>query len=119
MNDLPTGAPRWLQYVKGYDLTMVSGTITFQNGIKTGKLPGRLVRNQKSAKNVNRNIDQLKPYKSLLSGIKVLDDQKTNGKDSSTAQERAVNSALGVDDAGASALGRIANVLRGRNASKL
>jgi N-acyl-D-amino-acid deacylase len=119
VNDLPTGAPRWLQYVKGYDLTMVSGTITFQNGIKTGKLPGRLVRNQKSAKNVNRNIDQLKPYKSLLSGIKVLDDQKTNGKDSSTAQERAVNSALGVDDAGASALGRIANVLRGRNASKL
>lgn len=29
----------------GYDVTIVSGTVTYRNGLHTGALPGRLVRN--------------------------------------------------------------------------
>ena len=32
INDLPTGAPRWSQKVTGYDFTILSGEITFENG---------------------------------------------------------------------------------------
>ena len=44
VHDLPTGAPRWDQKVVGYEYTILSGQITFQNGIHTGALPGALVR---------------------------------------------------------------------------
>jgi len=45
VNDLPTGAYRWKQEVSGYDMTVVSGVVTFESGLHTGALPGRLVRN--------------------------------------------------------------------------
>ena len=43
-NDLPAGAPRFIQRAKGYDATIVAGEVTFRNGEHTGALPGRLVR---------------------------------------------------------------------------
>lgn len=44
-HDLPTEAARWMQDVTGYKMTMVAGVITYKDGMKTGALPGRLVRN--------------------------------------------------------------------------
>jgi len=43
-NDLPLGAVRWNQCVTGYDMTIVSGVVTFENGKHTGAFPGRIVR---------------------------------------------------------------------------
>ena len=42
--DLPAGGRRLVQRARGYDLTMVSGTVTYRAGEATGALPGRLVR---------------------------------------------------------------------------
>jgi N-acyl-D-aspartate/D-glutamate deacylase len=42
--DLPAGGRRLLQDAVGYDMTMVAGGITWQDGQPTGELPGRLVR---------------------------------------------------------------------------
>jgi N-acyl-D-aspartate/D-glutamate deacylase len=42
--DLPAGGRRFLQGATGYDLTVVSGAITYRAGEPTGALPGRLVR---------------------------------------------------------------------------
>jgi N-acyl-D-amino-acid deacylase len=42
--DLPAGGRRLVQRVEGYDLTVVSGTPTFERGQDTGARPGRLVR---------------------------------------------------------------------------
>ncbi len=42
--DLPTGGKRLVQRVEGYDWTIKSGEVTFENGEHTGKLPGGLVR---------------------------------------------------------------------------
>lgn len=47
-HDLPTGAYRWNQRVSGYEITMVSGVVTFEKGHHTGAFPGRVVRNQPS-----------------------------------------------------------------------
>lgn len=47
--DLPLNTRRWIQESKGYDLTMCNGVVTFENGKATGSLPGRLVRNPRSA----------------------------------------------------------------------
>lgn len=47
--DLPTGAPRLLQGADGYVATLVSGEITFINGVETGARPGGLVRGPQSA----------------------------------------------------------------------
>jgi N-acyl-D-aspartate/D-glutamate deacylase len=44
VHDLPSGAPRILQRADGYIATIVSGTMTFQEGSPTGERPGRLVR---------------------------------------------------------------------------
>jgi N-acyl-D-amino-acid deacylase len=44
VNDLPAGAPRFVQRARGYDATVVSGRVTFRNGEHTGELPGKLVR---------------------------------------------------------------------------
>ena len=44
-HDLPTEAARWMQDVTGYKMTMVAGVVTYKDGMKTGALPGRLVRN--------------------------------------------------------------------------
>ncbi|HZT64713.1 MAG TPA: amidohydrolase family protein [Acidimicrobiales bacterium] len=42
--DLPAGGRRLVQDVDGYDLTIVAGTVTYENGEPTGERPGRLVR---------------------------------------------------------------------------
>jgi N-acyl-D-amino-acid deacylase len=42
--DLPAGGRRLHQKADGYDVTIVSGVITYRHGEPTGALPGRLVR---------------------------------------------------------------------------
>ena len=42
--DLPAGGRRLVQRARGYEVTMVSGAVTYRNGEATGALPGRLVR---------------------------------------------------------------------------
>lgn len=42
--DLPAGGRRIVQTAAGYVATIKSGTVTFENGVPTGALPGRLVR---------------------------------------------------------------------------
>lgn len=42
--DLPTGGRRLVQRVEGYDYTIKSGQITYENGKHTGAFPGGLVR---------------------------------------------------------------------------
>lgn len=44
MYDLPAGGRRLNQRAEGFDLTMVSGKVTYRNGQPTDALPGRLVR---------------------------------------------------------------------------
>ncbi len=44
VNDLPAGGKRLLQKVSGYDATIVSGKVTYRDGLATGTLPGKLVR---------------------------------------------------------------------------
>jgi N-acyl-D-aspartate/D-glutamate deacylase len=44
VSDLPAGGKRLMQKVHGYDATVVSGAVTFRDGVATGTLPGRLVR---------------------------------------------------------------------------
>ena len=44
VHDLPAGGRRLIQAAEGYIATIQSGTVTFENGIHTGQLPGRLVR---------------------------------------------------------------------------
>ncbi len=43
-HDLPTGASRILQPARGYEATMVAGTVTRRHDADTGARPGRLVR---------------------------------------------------------------------------
>jgi N-acyl-D-aspartate/D-glutamate deacylase len=47
--DLPAGGKRLLQTATGYRMTIVSGEITFENGVATGALPGRLLRSAPDA----------------------------------------------------------------------
>ena len=42
--DLPAGGRRLLQKASGYVATIKAGTVTFEQGVATGELPGRLVR---------------------------------------------------------------------------
>jgi N-acyl-D-aspartate/D-glutamate deacylase len=44
--DLPAKGRRLIQRVDGYRATVMSGTVTFENGEETGERPGRLVRGQ-------------------------------------------------------------------------
>ena len=44
IHDLPLGGKRLVQRVSGYDYTIKSGEVTFENGEHTGALPGSLVR---------------------------------------------------------------------------
>lgn len=46
VRDLPKGAARWIQEVRGYDYTIKSGVVTFVDNVPTGRLPGRLVKRQ-------------------------------------------------------------------------
>ena len=42
--DLPAGGKRLIQRAQGYKATICSGVVTYENGVHTGALPGRLVR---------------------------------------------------------------------------
>jgi N-acyl-D-aspartate/D-glutamate deacylase len=44
VTDLPAGGRRLLQASRGYRHTIKRGSVTFENGVATGKLPGRLLR---------------------------------------------------------------------------
>lgn len=46
--DVPTGAKRWRQDVKGYDYTIIAGVITHKDNIPTHAYPGTLVRNPRT-----------------------------------------------------------------------
>jgi N-acyl-D-amino-acid deacylase len=48
-HDLPAGGRRLSQTADGYVATIVSGAVTYRNGVATGALPGRLVRAQAPA----------------------------------------------------------------------
>ena len=45
VNDLPAGGKRLIQNVDGYETTIKSGVITYNQGIATTNLPGKLLRN--------------------------------------------------------------------------
>ena len=47
--DLPAGGKRLIQTATGYRATIVSGIVTFENGIASGELPGRLLRSAPNA----------------------------------------------------------------------
>jgi len=47
--DLPAGGKRLTQKSEGYVATIVSGKVTYRNGVATGALPGRLVRGRRGA----------------------------------------------------------------------
>jgi N-acyl-D-aspartate/D-glutamate deacylase len=49
VHDLPAGGRRLLQEADGYDYTICSGQVTFEQGKATGALPGRLVRGAQPA----------------------------------------------------------------------
>ncbi|MGE4047386.1 MAG: amidohydrolase family protein [Acetobacteraceae bacterium] len=49
VSDLPAGGKRLMQKVHGYEATIVSGRITFREGVATGNLPGQLVRGPQAA----------------------------------------------------------------------
>jgi N-acyl-D-aspartate/D-glutamate deacylase len=42
--DLPQRGRRLVQKAEGYDATIVSGVVTYRDGVATGSLPGRLIR---------------------------------------------------------------------------
>ena len=44
VSDLPAGGKRLMQAVHGYDATVLSGRVTYRDGVATGDLPGVLVR---------------------------------------------------------------------------
>jgi N-acyl-D-amino-acid deacylase len=47
--DLPAGGKRLIQRADGYAATVVSGTVTFEDGEATGALPGRTVRGPRAS----------------------------------------------------------------------
>ena len=49
VHDLPAGGRRMSQLADGYVATIVSGRVTYRNGLATGALPGRLVRGPQQA----------------------------------------------------------------------
>jgi N-acyl-D-aspartate/D-glutamate deacylase len=44
--DFPAGGKRLVQRADGYRATVVSGEITYLDGVATGALPGRIVRSR-------------------------------------------------------------------------
>ena len=46
--DLPANGKRLVQKAKGYRMTINSGKITYENGVHTGALPGKLIRGGKT-----------------------------------------------------------------------
>ena len=56
VNDFPLGAGRWTQGVTGYDMTICSGVVTFENDAPTGNLPGRLAKNPRATGRVANGL---------------------------------------------------------------
>ena len=50
VHDLPAGGKRLVQRVEGYRYTLKSGVVTFDDGARTGALPGSLVRGGREAR---------------------------------------------------------------------
>ena len=50
--DLPAGGRRLGQSADGYVATIVSGVVTYDNGVATGALPGKLVRGAQKTQNI-------------------------------------------------------------------
>ncbi|HEX2933158.1 MAG TPA: amidohydrolase, partial [Candidatus Binatia bacterium] len=44
INDLPAGAPRYIQRAKGIHYTVVNGSLLMKNGEHTGVYPGKVLR---------------------------------------------------------------------------
>ena len=44
VRDLPAAGRRLVQRVDGYKLTVVGGEITYEDGVASGALPGKLIR---------------------------------------------------------------------------
>jgi N-acyl-D-aspartate/D-glutamate deacylase len=51
-HDLPAGGRRFVQAADGYVATVVAGTITYEGGVATGPLPGRLLRGPQPAPSI-------------------------------------------------------------------
>lgn len=49
VHDLPGGGRRLMQKSEGYAATIVSGRVTYREGVSTGERPGRLIRNRSTA----------------------------------------------------------------------
>ena len=49
VTDLPAGGRRFLQAATGYRYTIKRGSVTFEDGVSTGVLPGRLLRGEQPA----------------------------------------------------------------------
>lgn len=52
VNDLPAGGRRLGQSAEGYVATIVSGVVTYQHGVATGALPGKLIRGAQKTQSV-------------------------------------------------------------------
>ena len=52
--DLPADGRRLIQRAEGYRATIVSGVVTFEDGVATGEMPGRLVRGPQVAGTVKQ-----------------------------------------------------------------
>ena len=52
VNDLPAGGRRLGQSADGYVATIVSGVVTYQHGVATGALPGKLIRGAQKTQSV-------------------------------------------------------------------
>ncbi len=50
VTDLPAGGRRLLQAATGYRWTIKRGAVTFEDGLSTGQLPGRLLRGAQAAR---------------------------------------------------------------------
>lgn len=102
-HDLPTEAARWMQEVTGYKFTMLNGVITYIDGMKTGALPGKLVRNPRrdAAKWENTSHDMAWKGEALPGA----------GSNYNDALAKA-------QGGGASAIGRIARELEREEAEK-
>src|SRR5258707_7622420 len=46
VNDLPEGAPRYIQHARGIRYTIVNGAVLMPNGSHTGAYPGKVLRSQ-------------------------------------------------------------------------
>jgi N-acyl-D-aspartate/D-glutamate deacylase len=44
VNDLPGGAPRYVQGARGIHYSIVNGSVLMQNGSHTGAYPGKVLR---------------------------------------------------------------------------